>query len=141
MLAKLTAKDELTLPKSVTAAVGNATYFEVEARDGRILLTPVHIQPAEAVRSNLAELNLTDDGAPDDERAARRPGYERCGPQRRPAVRGPLDAALLALGRLDGVSGLLPDVRLVLYTYVRKEAVLSSACPSARPRGSRRTRS
>ena len=41
-----------------------------------------------------------------------------------------LDAALLALGRLDGVSGLLPDVQLFLYSYVysyvRKEAVLSS---------------
>jgi len=37
-----------------------------------------------------------------------------------------VDAALLALGRLDGVSGVLPDTRLLLYTYVRKEAVLSS---------------
>ncbi|MGH8746533.1 MAG: Fic family protein [Burkholderiales bacterium] len=42
------------------------------------------------------------------------------------AVRDRLDAALLALGRLDGVSGLLPDVQLFLYAYVRKEAVLSS---------------
>jgi len=37
-----------------------------------------------------------------------------------------LEAALLALGRLDGVSTLLPDKSLFLYTYVRKEAVLSS---------------
>jgi Fic family protein len=37
-----------------------------------------------------------------------------------------LDAALLALGRLDGVSSVLPDTHLLLYTYVRKEAVLSS---------------
>jgi Fic family protein len=41
-------------------------------------------------------------------------------------VRGVLDKALLALGRLDGVSELLPDVHLFLYAYVRKEAVLSS---------------
>jgi Fic family protein len=41
-------------------------------------------------------------------------------------VRESLDRALLALGRLDGVSGLLPDAHLFLYTYVRKEAVLSS---------------
>ncbi len=41
-------------------------------------------------------------------------------------VRDSLDAALVALGRLDGVSSLLPDVHLFLYTYVRKEAVLSS---------------
>ena len=42
------------------------------------------------------------------------------------SVRSGLDAALLALGRLDGVSSLLPDVHLFVYTYVRKEAVLSS---------------
>lgn len=37
-----------------------------------------------------------------------------------------LDEALLAIGRLDGVSALLPDPDVFLYTYVRKEAVLSS---------------
>jgi Fic family protein len=37
-----------------------------------------------------------------------------------------LEPAALALGRLDGVSTLLPDTSLFLYTYVRKEAVLSS---------------
>ena len=37
-----------------------------------------------------------------------------------------LDAASTALGRLDGISLLLPDAGLFLYTYVRKEAVLSS---------------
>jgi Fic family protein len=37
-----------------------------------------------------------------------------------------LDRAHIALGRLDGVSGLLPDTHLFLYAYVRKEAVLSS---------------
>lgn len=37
-----------------------------------------------------------------------------------------LEAALLALGRLDSISTLLPDKSLFLYSYVRKEAVLSS---------------
>lgn len=37
-----------------------------------------------------------------------------------------LEAAVLAVGRLDGVSTLLPDRSLFLYSYVRKEAVLSS---------------
>jgi Fic family protein len=37
-----------------------------------------------------------------------------------------LEEAVLALGRLDGVSALLPDKALFLYAYVRKEAVLSS---------------
>jgi Fic family protein len=37
-----------------------------------------------------------------------------------------LERALLACGRLDGVSALLPDPDLFLYAYVRREAVLSS---------------
>ncbi len=37
-----------------------------------------------------------------------------------------LEAATLALGRLDAISTLLPDETLFLYAYVRKEAVLSS---------------
>jgi Fic family protein len=37
-----------------------------------------------------------------------------------------LDRANQALGRLDGVTMLLPDPDTLLYTYVRKEAVLSS---------------
>ena len=43
---------------------------------------------------------------------------------------GPLQQALegagLAVGRLDGASALLPDTSLLLYAYVRKEALLSS---------------
>ena len=41
-------------------------------------------------------------------------------------LRNALDEALVALGRLDSVSTLLPDTDLFLYSYVRKEAVLSS---------------
>jgi Fic family protein len=41
-------------------------------------------------------------------------------------LRDKFDRALIALGRLDSVSVLLPDTTLFLYTYVRKEAVLSS---------------
>ena len=37
-----------------------------------------------------------------------------------------LEQALLALGRLDSIATLLPDPRLFLYAYVRKEALLSS---------------
>lgn len=37
-----------------------------------------------------------------------------------------LDQANIAIGRLDGISALLPDPSLFLYFYIRKEAVLSS---------------
>jgi Fic family protein len=41
-------------------------------------------------------------------------------------LRRRFDDALVALGRLDAVSSLLPNAQLVLYSFVRKEAVLSS---------------
>ncbi len=59
MLAKITSKNQLTLPKSVTQAVGATEYFDVEARAGQIILTPVRIQRGDAVRAKLAELDLT----------------------------------------------------------------------------------
>lgn len=60
MLAKVTSKNQLTLPKAITAAVGEAEYYEVEARGGQIVLTPVRIQRGDAVRAKLAELNLSE---------------------------------------------------------------------------------
>lgn len=60
MLAKITSKNQLTLPKSVTLAVGATEYFDEEARAGQIILTPVRIHRGDSVRAKLAELNLTD---------------------------------------------------------------------------------
>lgn len=58
MLAKLTSKNQLTLPKAATEAVGATEYFDVETRNGVIILTPVRIQRGDAVRAKLAELDL-----------------------------------------------------------------------------------
>lgn len=60
MLAKLTSKNQLTLPKAVVTAVGAAEYFDVEVQHGQIVLTPVRIQRGDAVRSKLAALGLAD---------------------------------------------------------------------------------
>jgi len=60
MLAKLTSKNQLTLPKSVTNAVGAVEYFEVQAKGGQIILTPVRIQRADSVRAKLAELDISE---------------------------------------------------------------------------------
>jgi len=43
-----------------------------------------------------------------------------------PSLQALLEKALLELGRLDGVSNLLPEPDILLYAYIRKEAVLSS---------------
>ncbi|MET0209407.1 MAG: AbrB/MazE/SpoVT family DNA-binding domain-containing protein [Burkholderiaceae bacterium] len=60
MLAKLTSKNQLTLPKSVTDRLGPVQYFEVQLQAGQVLLTPVRIQRGDAVRAKLAELDLGD---------------------------------------------------------------------------------
>ncbi len=65
MLAKLTSKNQLTLPKSITTAVGATEYFDVEASNGQIVLTPVRIQRGDAVRTKLAELNLLEQDVAD----------------------------------------------------------------------------
>jgi len=71
MLAKLTSKNQLTLPKSAVEAVAAAEYFDVEVRQGQIVLTPVRIQRGDAVRAKLAALGLTEADAADAVRWAR----------------------------------------------------------------------
>ena len=72
MLTKITAKNQLTLPKAVINAVAPTEYFEVEVRNGQIILTPVRIQRADAVRAKLAELDLWEQDVADAAAWARR---------------------------------------------------------------------
>jgi len=74
MLAKMTSKNQLTLPKAAITAVGPAEYFDIEVREGQIVLTPVRIQRGDAVRAKLAQLGLTDTDVADAVRWARRGG-------------------------------------------------------------------
>lgn len=59
-IAKLTAKNQLTLPKSITREIGETEYFEVTVEGQQIILTPVKIQRADAVRAKLAELGINE---------------------------------------------------------------------------------
>lgn len=72
MLAKLTSKNQLTLPKSVVTSLGNAEYYDVEIENGRIMLTPVRIQQAEAVRAKLEKLGINAQDVSDAIQWARR---------------------------------------------------------------------
>ena len=60
MLAKLTSKNRLTLPKAVMSAVERSEYLDVTEENGRIVLTPVRVNRADAVRAKLAELGITE---------------------------------------------------------------------------------
>ncbi len=59
MLAKLSSKNQLTLPKAVIQQV-NAEYFEVSTENGRVILTPVKIQRPDSVREKLAALGISE---------------------------------------------------------------------------------
>ncbi|MEQ1486805.1 AbrB/MazE/SpoVT family DNA-binding domain-containing protein, partial [Methyloglobulus sp.] len=65
MLAKITSKNQLTLPKSIVQSVGKADYFEVEVENGRVILTPVRIQKADAVRAKLEALGIDEQDVAD----------------------------------------------------------------------------
>ena len=65
MLAKLTSKNQLTLPKAVLACCPGTKYFDVTQESGRIVLTPVRIHRADSVRARLAELGITEDDVAD----------------------------------------------------------------------------
>jgi len=76
VLAKLTSKNQLTLPKAVLSSCAGISYFEVTEDNGRIVLTPVRINRADAVRATLADLGITETDASDavtwSRKAARR---------------------------------------------------------------------
>jgi hypothetical protein len=61
MLAKLTAKNQITLPKAIARCFPSAEYFDVQMEDHRIILTPVALGQADRVRDKLAALGITED--------------------------------------------------------------------------------
>lgn len=65
MLAKLTSKNQITLPKAAVSSVEAAEYFDVTVENGRIVLTPVRIQTAQAVREKLEQLGITEQDVED----------------------------------------------------------------------------
>ncbi len=72
MLAKITSKNQLTLPKSLISEFSGTEYFDVKSEQGRIILEPVRIHRANAVRSKLAQLGITEKDAGDAVQWARK---------------------------------------------------------------------
>lgn len=72
MLAKLTSKNQLTLPKSVISNFQGTRYFDVATEAGRIVLTPMRVNRADAVRAKMAELGLSEADVADAVAWARR---------------------------------------------------------------------
>ena len=63
MLAKLTSKNQITIPKAVLARLPRADYFDVDCRDGALILKPVNVVETnlEGVRAKIGELGLSED--------------------------------------------------------------------------------
>jgi hypothetical protein len=72
MLAKITSKNQLALPKRVVQALCSPTHLEVEVQDGRLILTPPNVGAADAVRRKLEALGITESDVADAVAAGRR---------------------------------------------------------------------
>jgi len=73
VVAKRTSKNQLTLPKAVVEQTGVAEYYDVTCDNGRIVLTPLHPGGADAVRTRLAELGISEADMTDAANLARQP--------------------------------------------------------------------
>jgi len=63
MLAKLTAKNQITIPKKVMAQLPKEVqYFEVEIQDGVVVLRPITLYETntEQIRDKIKKLGLTE---------------------------------------------------------------------------------
>jgi len=60
MLAKLTVKNQLTLPKSVVTRFKDVHYFNVSTDGDAIILRPLRESRAGQVRERLVELGITE---------------------------------------------------------------------------------
>jgi len=58
MLARLTAKNQLTLPKAVVGEFPGARYFEVKVEKGRIVLVPATVASLDATWAKLESLGI-----------------------------------------------------------------------------------
>lgn len=72
MLVKLTSKNQLALPKAVLGEFQGCEYFDVTNENGRIVLTPVWLTRANAVRAKLAALGIAEADVPEAVEWARR---------------------------------------------------------------------
>lgn len=64
VISKLTSKNQITIPKSILSGL-ETQYFEVEQKEGKIILTPVKSKAADEVREKLQGLGITEQDVQD----------------------------------------------------------------------------
>ncbi len=64
MLAKLTSKNQITLPRDVVKEFKGIDYFDAVVQDGRIVLEPVQIRPVagnlQGIREKMRKLGISE---------------------------------------------------------------------------------
>ena len=60
MLAKMTSKNQITIPKKIIEQLQNVEYFEVELKDGIVMLKPLKTYDTsmERIRTKVKKLGL-----------------------------------------------------------------------------------
>jgi bifunctional DNA-binding transcriptional regulator/antitoxin component of YhaV-PrlF toxin-antitoxin module len=60
MLAKMTAKNQITIPKKIIEKLLGVAYFEVELKDGVVMLKPLKVYDTslEKIRTKVKKLGL-----------------------------------------------------------------------------------
>lgn len=63
MLAKMTSKNQITIPKKIVEQIPGTKYFEVELKDGLIVLKPLYFYETDLdrIRSKIKGLGLKPD--------------------------------------------------------------------------------
>lgn len=63
MLAKLTAKNQITIPKDVLSRLPDVKYFDVAYKNGMVTLKPVKVFDTDlaAIRAKIKKLGLSED--------------------------------------------------------------------------------
>ncbi len=63
MLSKITSKNQITIPKKIIDQIPDTEYFDVELRDGDVVLKPLRIYNTnlERIQSKIKKLDLRED--------------------------------------------------------------------------------
>jgi len=63
MLAKLTAKNQITIPKKLVDQLPDVKYFDVQLKDGVVVLKPLRVYDTDLgqIRSRIKKLGLKPD--------------------------------------------------------------------------------
>ncbi|TVQ98647.1 MAG: AbrB/MazE/SpoVT family DNA-binding domain-containing protein [Desulfovibrionales bacterium] len=67
MLAKVTSKNQITIPKAIMESLPPIEYFNVALRDETVVLEPVQVSrvSTESIRTKMQQLGLTENSLAD----------------------------------------------------------------------------